>query len=92
MKPKQCRLFQTKVKYIGHVVDKTGIRPNPKKLEAVRDWERLKTVTYVIVFTAFGNYYGQFVKNFAEFAKPLYRITSKGVNVTWEEEHEDAFL
>ena len=32
------------------------------------------------------------MKKFAEVAKPLYRLTSKGVNFTWEKEHEDAFL
>ena len=31
------------------------------------------------------------MKIFAEFAKPLYRLTSKGANFTWEKEHEDAF-
>ena len=37
LKPKKCNLFQTQVNYLGHVLDKTGIRPDPKKLEAVRD-------------------------------------------------------
>ena len=31
------------------------------------------------------------MKNFAEVAKPLYRLTSKGLKFTWEKEHEDAF-
>ena len=35
LKPKKSDLFQTQVKYLGHVLDKTVIRPNPKKLEAV---------------------------------------------------------
>ena len=53
LKPKKCDLFQTQVNYLGHVLDKTGIRPDPKKFEAVRDWERPKTVTQVRSFTAF---------------------------------------
>ena len=91
LKPKKCDLFQTQVIYLGHVLDKTGIRPNPKKLEAVRDWEVPKAVTRVRSFTAFCNYYRKFVKNFAEVAKPSYRLTSKGVKFTWEEEHEEVF-
>ena len=47
LKPKKCDLFQTQVNYLGHVLDKPGIRPNPQNLEAVRDWERPKTVTQV---------------------------------------------
>ena len=92
LKPKKCDLFQTQVNYLGHVLDKTVNRPNPKKIEAVRIWERPKTTTQVRSFTAFCNYYRKFVKNFAEVAKPLYRLTSKGVKITWEKEHEDAFL
>ena len=48
LKPKKCDLFQTQVNYLGQVLAKTGIRPNPKKLEAVRGCERPKTVTHVI--------------------------------------------
>ena len=91
LKPEKCDLFQTQVYYQGHVLDKTGIRPDPKKLEAVRNWERPNTVTQVRSFTAFCNFYRKFVKKFAEVAKPLYRLTSKGVKFTWEKEHEDAF-
>ena len=92
LKPKKCDLFQTQVNYLGHVLDKTGIRTDPKKLGAVRDWERPKTVTQVSSFTASCNYYRKFVKKIAEVAKPLYRLTSKGLKFTWEKEHEDAFL
>ena len=91
LKPKNCDLFQTQVNYLGHVLDKTGIRPDPKNLEAVRDWERQRKVIQVRSFTAFCNYYRKFVKEFAEVAKPLYRLTSKRVKFTWEKEHEDAF-
>ena len=31
------------------------------------------------------------MKIFAEIAKPFYRLTSKGVKLTWEEEHEETF-
>ena len=91
LKPKKRDLFRNQVNYLGHVLDKTGIRPDPKKLEVIRDWERLKTVTQVRYFTAFCNYYRKVVKNFAESAKPLYRLPSKGVKFTREEKHEEAF-
>ena len=91
LKPRKCKLFQTEVHYLGHVIDKSGIRPNPQKLNAVRNWERPKTVTQVGSFTAFCNYYGKFVKNFPEVAKPLYALTSKAVKFTWNEEHKEAF-
>ena len=71
LKPKKCDLLQTQGNYLGHVLDKTGIRPNPETLEAVRDWERPKIVTQVRSFAAFCNNYRKFVKSFAEVDKPL---------------------
>ena len=56
LKPRKCDLFQTQVNYLGYVLQKVGIRPNPKKLEVVRDWEHPKTVTQVRSFTAFRNF------------------------------------
>ena len=82
LNPKNCDLFQTQVNYLGHVLHKTGITPVAKKLEAVRDWERPKTVTQVKSSTAFCNHYRKFVKKFAEVAKPLYQLTSKEVKFT----------
>ena len=40
LKPKKCDLFQTQVNYLGHFLDKTGIRPDPKK---IRSSQRLGT-------------------------------------------------
>ena len=91
MKRKKCDLFQTQVIYLGHVLDKTVIRPNPQNLQAIKDCERSKTVTQIRSFTVFCNYYRKFVKNFAEVVKPLYRLTSEGIKFTWEKELEDAF-
>ena len=74
------------------MLDKTGIRQSLKKLKAIIGSERPGTVTQWRSFTAFCNYYREFVETFAEAAKPMYRLNSKGVKFMWEKEHEDAFL
>ena len=90
-KPKKCNLFRTEFHYLGHVINKEGIQPDPKKLAAVREWEPPTDVTGVRSFVAFCNYYRKFVQNFAEVARPLYLLTSKGLKFTWTEEHDKAF-
>ena len=72
LKPKKCNLSRTEVHYLGHVINKEGIQPDPKKLAAIREWERPTDVTGVRSFVAFCNYYRKFVQNFAEVARPLY--------------------
>lgn len=37
----KCNLIQQEVKFLGHVVDKNGVKPDPEKLSAVRDWSVL---------------------------------------------------
>ena len=38
LKPSKCKLFQTLVTYLGHVVSSEGVGPDPDKLTAVREW------------------------------------------------------
>ena len=85
-------MLRTEVHYLGHVINKEGIQPDSKKLAAVREWEPPTDVTGVRSFSAFCNYYLKFVQNFAEVARPLYLLTSKGLKFTWTEGHDKPFL
>ena len=31
LNPKKCKLLQTKVKYVGHIVSENGVEPDPEK-------------------------------------------------------------
>ena len=47
LKDKKCTFMQTEVGFLGHIVGRTGLACDPKKLSAVRDWHeptRLKGV------------------------------------------------
>jgi hypothetical protein len=41
---------QTEIKCLGHIVNKQGIRPDPKKVKAVQTWQVPKNVHDVILF------------------------------------------
>jgi hypothetical protein len=47
---------QKEVKYLGHIVDMQGIRPHPKKVEAVQTWPVPKNVHDVRSFLGLVNY------------------------------------
>ena len=38
LKPKKCNLFQTSIKFLGHVVSEEGVQTDPEKIEAVKNW------------------------------------------------------
>ena len=38
IRPDKCIMLQKKVKFLGHVMNKDGIKTSPKKTEAVANW------------------------------------------------------
>ena len=76
LKPSKCEFFKTKITYLGHVVSSQGIEPDPKKVEAVKNWTVPKTVTDVRSFLGFTNHYRRFIKGYANVARPLNILVS----------------
>ena len=46
----KCEFWLKEVQFLGHVVNKEGIKVDPAKIEAVMNWERPKTPTEVRSF------------------------------------------
>ncbi len=54
-----------------------GISVDPKKIEAINNWEPPHNVKQVQSFLGLCNYYRKFVKDFAKIAAPLTNLTKK---------------
>ena len=61
LKLNKCEFFKPRIEYLGHILSKDGIETNPKKMEAILNWPRPKTVTQVRRFLGFCNYYHKFI-------------------------------
>lgn len=57
MRPDKCKLLQNQVKFWGHIVDHEGVRPDPDKVAAVRDWPVPSTICEVHTFLGLAGYY-----------------------------------
>lgn len=75
IKPKKCQLFHQKSRYLGLIVSKDGVAPDPDKIAAVRDWPKPRTKRQVRQFLGLAGYYRRFVKGFARIAGPLHQLT-----------------
>ncbi|WMV23718.1 hypothetical protein MTR67_017103, partial [Solanum verrucosum] len=64
---------------------------DPQKIEAVKNWVQLSSVTEVRCFVGLASYYRQFVKNFASIATHLISLTKKEVPFEWTEKCEASF-
>ena len=91
LKPKKCRLFQSKVTFLGHTVAEQGVGPDPANVEKVKQYPRPKTVGEVRSFLGLASYYRKFVMNFALVANPLVQLTRKEAAFVWSVDCETAF-
>jgi hypothetical protein len=82
---------QSEIKYLGHIVDKQGIRPEPKKVEAVQTWLVPKNVHDVRSFLGLINYFRKFIEHYSEIAVPLTNLTKKSHPWVWTGRCQDAF-
>ena len=60
--------------FLGHIAENGQIRPDAKKIEAVRDFPIPINKRKVKQFYGLDSYYRRFVKNFVEIAYPLSQL------------------
>ena len=79
LKPKKCYFCRKEVLYLGYVVSAQGIRPNPEKVRAIKEFPTLRSASAVKSFLGLTGHYRRFVPKFALRAAPLYALLKKGV-------------
>jgi len=87
----KCEFWLEEVKFLGHVVDKDGIKVDPSKIAAVANWRRPETPTEIRQFLGLAGYYRRFIENFSKIAQPLTLLTHKDRSFDWREKQEEAF-
>lgn len=88
----KCEFAVKEVKYLGFIISAgEGIKVDPEKVAAIKEWEPPTNVRGVRSFLGFANFYRDFIDNFSEIATPLTKLTRKDVAFIWNKEHEDSF-
>ena len=74
IKPKKSFFFQSKVLFLGHILSKEGISPNPNKIQKVKDWPVPTNAKEAHSFLGLASYSCQFVPQFMKWANPLHDL------------------
>ena len=67
------------IAFLGHVVNKSGVKPDPSNIKAIMEWEPPKSVIKIRSFLGLAGYYRRFIKDFSLVAKPLTNLLKKTV-------------
>lgn len=92
LKPKKCFFGFAEVTYLGHVVSRHGIRPDPEKLKALTAYEAPTTAKELKSFLGFASYFRRFIPDFAKRSAPLTALLKKNAPWSWTQAQQLAFL
>ena len=91
LKPKKCSLFQRETLYLGHIISGDGVRCDPDKVKAVKEWTAPRNLRQVRSFVGLVNYYRRFIRNYADLAIPLYDLQKKKTRFHWGADEQKSF-
>ncbi|KAJ9536518.1 hypothetical protein OSB04_un000312 [Centaurea solstitialis] len=87
----KCEFWLKEVQFLGHIVTQEGIKVDPAKIEAIKDWESPKSPSEVRSFLGLAGYYRRFIEHFSTIATPLMALTKKDIKFEWSSTCERAF-
>ena len=87
----KCVFCNTMIKFLGHVIDQTGIRANPEKTLAIQEMKPPTTVSELRRFLGMVNQLGKFLPNLAQLTQPLRKLLGKNSTWVWGPSQSEVF-
>jgi len=78
IEPDKCEFFKTELNYLGHVVTSEGVKPDPEKVKAIKNFPIPKNTTDVKSFLGLKGYYRKFIPQFSKTVTPLTELLKTG--------------
>lgn len=90
----KCNFFKNSLKYLGFIVDGSGLRTDPEKVTAMVNYPRPNTTTEIKRFLGLCSWYRRFISHFSSLVAPLNDILKgkkKNQAIVWTPEAERSF-
>lgn len=91
LQPSKCQFLQKEVIYLGHLITEHGVKPDPAKIECVKNHPVPKNVTEIKQFLGLSGYYQRFIANYSHIAKPMTNLLKKNQPFEWTSECQTSF-
>lgn len=87
----KCHFCRSELKFLGYIVDRSGLRCDPEKVAAILNIAPPRSVKEVRRFLGMTSWYRRFIPNFASLVSPISSLLRKGAPFVWSEDCNSSF-
>lgn len=87
----KCSIRQSQLRFLGHLIDRSGIRPDPDKVKAIRQLSPPADVQELRRILGMVNYLGRYIPGLSTVGQPLYELLKDKNSWTWSHAQQTAF-
>ena len=91
LNPRKFRFKCTSVPFFGNILTDKGIKPDPKKVESIKNWPIPTNVKELQSFLGAVNFLGKFIQGLSSLRSSLQSLIKKDVDYVWTANHTSAF-
>lgn len=91
VKSEKCEFHVSTVAFLGYIIEKGDLRPDPAKVEVVVEWPEPHNQRQLQRFLRFANFYRRFIWDFSKVALPLTQLTSPKIPFQWNDAARSGF-
>ena len=91
IKLKKCKFCVPNIEFLGHVVGRDGLKPDPNKIKKMKELKAPTDLTSLRAALGLFSYYRKFVKHFSKTAGPMTELMKKDKKFIWSDECKEAF-
>ena len=91
LNPSKCVFAIDHIKFLGHIVDKTGVQADPAKTSAILQMDAPTNLSDLRRFLGVANQLGKFSPRLAEITQPLRELLSSKKTWLWGPDQQSAF-
>ena len=90
--PEKCQFLKKETKFLGHIINREGIKVDNVKIEAIKNFQRPRCLKQLRSFLGLCNYYRKIIKDYSKFARILESMCGNNKDkLVWSEKCEGSF-